>query len=280
LLAIGLPACSGPPLEIAPEELPPGAAGQYYEQVLTTGAGGTERWSVDAGSLPAGLSLSSSSGTLAGTPTEAGTFNFDVGARVTDLPPSSGQRNYTLTILPELEVTLTAAIARVGEAYSITPLATGGVPPYAYNVVGLPAGLTFDATTGTISGTPAWPYLALPIQVIVTDTGDPVQQVTLTRLLVIKPRNVSVTTTTLPTGHVNQPYAATLVAVDGQPPYTWSITAGYLGDVGGNLELNQSLGIIAGTPRTAGTITITVQVTDADNPPSVAAQSFTLTIEP
>ena len=45
--------------------------------------------------------------------------------------------------------------AVVGEAYSLTlPEVMGGTPPLTYSVSGLPAGLSFDSATRTISGTP------------------------------------------------------------------------------------------------------------------------------
>ena len=43
----------------------------------------------------------------------------------------------------------------VGQPYNLTlPAVEGGTPPYTYELTGLPAGLSFDADTRTVSGTP------------------------------------------------------------------------------------------------------------------------------
>ena len=69
------------------------------------------------------------------------------------------------------------------------------------------------------------------------------------------------TASTLPTGEVGIAYSETLGASGGSGTYTnWSITAGTLPD---GLSLGSSTGVISGIPTTAGTTTITVQVTDS-----------------
>ena len=70
-------------LVITTTSLPSGNVGVAYSQTLAAGGGVTPySWSVVSGSLPAGLSLGSSTGTISGTPTAANTYNFTV--RVTD----------------------------------------------------------------------------------------------------------------------------------------------------------------------------------------------------
>jgi len=76
-----------------PSPLPAGAVGAAYNmQLASSGGTGAVTWAVPAGStLPAGLTLSTA-GVLAGTPTAAGTFTFNVTA--TD----SGGQSSTITI--------------------------------------------------------------------------------------------------------------------------------------------------------------------------------------
>lgn len=70
------------PLDIMTTSLPNAAVGEFYTTTLTaTGGLPPYTWSVSSGSLPPGLSLSSS-GVISGTPTTAGTFNFTI--QVTD----------------------------------------------------------------------------------------------------------------------------------------------------------------------------------------------------
>lgn len=49
-----------------------------------------------------------------------------------------------------------ASTATIGVAYSFTPGRTGGVSPYTFALTGtLPTGLSFNTSTGAITGTPA-----------------------------------------------------------------------------------------------------------------------------
>src|SRR5438046_3495531 len=72
-----------PPLELTTSQLPGGTVGSSYSTTLSA-SGGTPpySWSVSSDTLPTGLSLSSS-GTLSGTPTVAGSFPFTVAVKVT-----------------------------------------------------------------------------------------------------------------------------------------------------------------------------------------------------
>jgi putative Ig domain-containing protein/Big-like domain-containing protein len=77
--------------------LPNATAGSSYSHAATASGGtGTYTWSVTAGSLPAGLSLSSATGTISGIPTSSGTSTFTLTA--TDATPKSGSKSITLTV--------------------------------------------------------------------------------------------------------------------------------------------------------------------------------------
>jgi glucose/arabinose dehydrogenase len=67
----------------------------------------------------------------------------------------------------------------------------------------------------------------------------------------------TITTSAVPAGVAGEAYTTTLAASGGTPPYTWSVTAGSLPS---GLTLNASTGAITGTPTTAGSRTVTVQV--------------------
>src|SRR5262245_38193101 len=70
---------------------------------------------------------------------------------------------------------------------------------------------------------------------------------------------LTITTTTLPDGHVGPAYTAQLTSSGGAAPYTWSITAGSLP---GGLSLTQGSGQLTGNPTISGKFDFKVRVTD------------------
>src|SRR6185369_14441254 len=97
--------------------------------------------------------------------------------------------------------------------------------------------------------------------VLVTDSQTPVAQTATKALVITIIPSVSITTTSLPGGDAGSSYTATLSAVGGTMPYVWSISTGSLPS---GLTLNNTTGVISGTPLVAGTFDIRIKVTDAD----------------
>jgi uncharacterized protein (TIGR03437 family) len=88
------------------------------------------------------------------------------------------------------------------------------------------------------------------------------------------PGSLAITTpANLPGGTVNQSYSATLSANGGNPPYTWSITAGALP---AGLTLNSTTGLISGAPTGTGTTSFTASV--QDNSSATASMVFSVTV--
>ncbi|WP_316837546.1 MBG domain-containing protein [Pedobacter nutrimenti] len=128
--------------------------GVTYSTTLTSSGGTTPyTYTVMAGTLPTGLSLSSG-GVLSGTPTASGAFNFTITS--TDAVSFTGSQAYTVTILIPTIVLNPASLPNgsLNSAYSQAITASGGTAPYSYTISSgsLPPGI--NLLSGTLSGTP------------------------------------------------------------------------------------------------------------------------------
>jgi hypothetical protein len=273
---------SAPPLSVTTTSLVGGTIGNAYagQTLQATGGISPYRWAVTAGSLPAGLSLNAATGVISGTPTGTfvGTVNFTVTATDSETPTAkTANANLSIAIsVAPLSVTTSGSLAVgvVSSQYSGATLqATGGITPYSWAVTtgSLPAGLTLNAATGAISGTPTASGTA-NFTVTVTDSETPTAKTATANLSIVVDPALSVTTNSLPAGVIGTSYSQTLAAAGGITPYTWSITTGSLPT---GLSLNASTGAISGTPSGTftGTVSFTVTVTDNESPTKKSASA-------
>jgi hypothetical protein len=153
--------------------LPNGTVGVAYSQTLSvTGGTSPYTWSIASGSLPAGLSFSSS-GVVSGTPTSAIGPTF-ITFQVTDLTSATAMKSLSFTIsTPPSISTSSLPNGTVGTAYSQMLTATGGTSPYSWTIASgsLPAGLTLSSN-GLISGTPTAAASSTSVTFQVTDTNN------------------------------------------------------------------------------------------------------------
>jgi uncharacterized protein (TIGR03437 family) len=252
-------------LTVTPTTLPAGAIGVPYSTVMgATGGTAPYNFSLAAGSLPAGLFLNTN-GTLSGTPTQAGSYNFTVG--VVDSASVSSTANVSITISPSSIVISTASLAvgQTGIAYNSSISASGGTPPYTFTLINgqLPQGLTLFAS-GAISGTPtlAGSY-NFTVRVNDSINAFAEQQITLT----IASSGLTIVTSAVPNAVLNTAYSATIAVSGGLAPYQFQVNSGQLPP---GLFLNQSTGAITGTPTLSGSYQFTIRVTDNFNASALA----------
>jgi sugar lactone lactonase YvrE len=150
---------AGSPIAFTPPGTLQAVASVPFSATLDA-AGGTSpyTWSVASGSLPAGLTLSSS-GVISGTPSAQGTSTFSVKVTDSSTPTAVvGTESVTIQVAPRVPTITTMSLpaGRVGQAYSHTLTETLAVKPVKWSVSSgkLPAGLRLNASTGVISGTP------------------------------------------------------------------------------------------------------------------------------
>jgi hypothetical protein len=208
------------PLVLSTSTVPSGTNGTAYASLLQASGGTTPyTWSISVGSLPAGLTLAPATGLISGTPTAAGTSNFN--ATVTDSGNPAQTKSVALSLVvaapapPTLTINATLVSGTVNTAYSSTMTATGGTPAYTWSITSgsLPAGLTLAATTGIISGTPSTSG-TYNFTATVTDNGSPAQTSSAATSIVVAPP--------VPTG----PGTTWYVRSDGGTPYTAGTPSG------------------------------------------------------
>ncbi|MBV4533714.1 autotransporter domain-containing protein [Pseudomonas sp. SWRI107] len=260
---------SAPTLTISPVSLPnPSYITPYSQNLTTSGGNGSYSYTVNAGSLPTGLTLASS-GALSGTPTAGGSFNFTVTA--TDGNGVSGSRAYTMTVAaPSVTISPSALpTPNYANAYSQTLTASGGSGGYSYAVSAgaLPTGLTL-ASNGALSGTPIAPG-TFSFMVTATDanstSGSQIYNMT------IAAPSLSISPTTMPAPLVGTSYNQVLGTSGGAAPYGYAITAGTL-----PAGLTLSGSTVSGTPTTAGAYSFNVTATDDNG--FTASRSYSGTV--
>jgi YVTN family beta-propeller protein len=175
----------------------------------------------------------------------------------------------TATTAPTISTT-TLPGGRVGTGYTSQVQATGSSPiTFAVSAGTLPDGLTLDAATGALTGTPTTAGRASFTITATNAIGTDSQAYTvLIAAAMVAP---SITSTSLPAATVGDAYAAT-VHSSGTAPVTFAVTGGALPD---GLSLNSATGVISGTPTTADAASFTVRATNAGGSDS---QAFVLTV--
>jgi hypothetical protein len=258
-------------LTITTASVPAGAIGSAYSAQLEASGDPPFAWSVTAGALPPGITLSAS-GLLSGTPTSAGSFDFT--ARVaTDSPAQEFRRGYTIVVNPAVAVgTANLPAATRFTPYTATLAATGGVGPFSWTIASgtLPAGLSVSAA-GVISGSSTLAG-AFNFTAQVTDAG----KATATRALTLTVIQgaLHIATTCLPAGIPGFAFSQQFEAAGGPAPYIWTLAGGTLPQ-GFTLSVT---GLLQGTAAAPTSSTIGVRVMDASG--ASDQQTFTIVIGP
>ncbi len=232
-------------------------------------------FSLLAGSLPPGLTLGSD-GTISGAPTAVGAFAFSVLA--TDSNGVTGTGNFTITVdsTAPLEISFSGPdTGTVGVPFSAVMSATGGTPPYTWEVLagGLPNGITLSSS-GALTGTPA--SAGIFTVLIGTTDSNGVKGTSTVQITIDTEKAPEIQTESpLPDATPGKFYAVLLTATEGVLPYKWNLD---LGSWPASLSLNPDTGALSGTPLLSelGTYSFVARVTDANG--AFALKTFELTV--
>jgi len=272
-----------PTITIAPTLVTSGVVGMAYSQTITaTGGTAPYTYAVSAGALPLGVTFNTASGTLSGTPTEAGFFSFTISA--TDADTFVGTRSYTMLVgQPVILIAPTSANVSTGtgELFNLPFSASGGLAPYTYAITTgtLPAGVTLTAQ-GVLGGTPTKSG-SFPLQLTVTSSGTGVgAPFTQSHyfVLTVEPPTITFNGATLAQATQDASYTASVTAASGGiAPYTYTTPAGGLPP---GILLNATTGAFSGTPTTPGTYSFTVRATDSTTGtgPYAADATYSITV--
>ena len=160
----------------------------------------------------------------------------------------------------------------------VLPAAAGGDTPLTYSVSALPAGLAFDDSTRTLSGTPT-EASSLAVTYTVTDNGEDTAALT---FAIIVAEAGTVPVFAAGTSIADQTYtvdmaitALVLPAAAGGGELTYSVSA-----LPAGLAFDDSTRTLSGTPTgvTDGAVTVTYTATDANS--ATATRTFTITVNP
>ena len=255
-----------------------GTVNAAYSQTLTASGGTTPYTFSAAGSLPTGLTLSPT-GILSGTPTTAGSFNFQVTATDSSTglnAPFAGSRSYTVTI---------AGIAPIAGAVSSTVSANSSANPITLNLSGGTAesvavvtaashgtasasglSITYTPTIG-YSGSDSFTYTA-------TNTNGTSSVATVTVGVSPPTLALSPAAGVLPDGTAGTAYSQTMTASLGTAPYTYGLAV-LSGALPTGLSFDTTTSALSGIPTTIGTVSFTVSATDAHGATGSATYSLT-----
>ena len=249
----------------------------YSDTVTASGGQAPYSYNISMGVLPNGLILDANSGTIGGTPTVAGIFNFDI--TTNDANGCLGFKNYFMVASPVdcpaiMLSPLSLSDADAGVAYSQIVTADGGVGPYNYFVSAgtLPAGLSLDAATGEITGTSISGGI-FDFDITATDANICAGVMSYS-INVLGCPTITLSPDTLPNGVATAGYSQTVVAAGGIGAYTYSVSAGALP---GGLMLNSDTGEISGTAAASGVFGFDVTALDINGCAGVS--SYTLIID-
>jgi large repetitive protein len=161
-------------ITVSPASLPTLAAGTAFSQLLTSSGGlAPYTYTLDAGSLPTGLSLTAG-GVLSGTPTQRGGYSFSVRSTDSSAPTADTVvKGYTGTVQnPTLTLATPSGTAIQSAPFSQALSTAGGVAPYTYQLETgtFPAGISISSA-GVVSGTTSAATGDYPVTLRVTDAS-------------------------------------------------------------------------------------------------------------
>lgn len=232
----------------------------YFYNIEASGGKPPYAFEKISGNIPQGLQFKSD-GNLSGIPEATGMFTFTV--QITDNYDRVISQEFSIQVVENIQITTTHLPDGIaGTAYEKQLTASGGYGDIQWSVYSgnLPSGFELEAATGQISGVPrSASYHSIVISVKDIDGRTAYKDMTLEMVGIL-----ALISQTMPTGLNNNPYSEAIRITGGKPPFTFT----YTGQLPVGLMLDETTGIISGTPDGAGYNNLFIQISDSTLPQS------------
>jgi IPT/TIG domain/Putative Ig domain len=274
---------TGRSVQIKTAVLPPGNVKNRYAATLEVMGGiPPYTWSIANGQFPLGVSLTSATGTISGTPERAGAFSFVISVQdstgfhashsielnidgpiapaISGISPNNGPADGGTLVIISGSNFQPASTVRFGssQAKAIQVVSANQIRAVTPDEAGGSVSIIVQDSANQIA-TAANAFTFVPVPTPPPDSA------------------LQILTNFLPTGMAATSYKAALAAAGGVPPYSWSVAGDQLPQ---GITLNLSTGAISGIPpsTSAGTLHFVTKVHDSKN--SSASVNLSLVILP
>jgi large repetitive protein len=264
---------NAPTISISPAAgaLPGATVGTGYSQSFTA-SGGTAGYTYarTLGTLPTGVTLSG--GTLSGTPTTVGTFNFDItatdGSSAGSGGPYTRTQSYSVTVSQGAQTITFGTLSNA--SLSASPLTLSATASSGLAV-------SFASTTTsvcTVSGTTLTLNQTGTCSITASQAGDGnwTAAPDVAQSFTVTPATLTINAAAATGLQVGVTYNQANTAAGGVAPYVYSLSAGAF--VPGT-TVNGSTGVVSGSPTVAGTFSYIIRASDSQGPARTADTGVT-----